>query len=243
MYRHAQRISRRYCNIFTFKQSRGRAEGTAVTGKGVHGSALDLVTYDKKFKDIFSFVFGSTYVIDDVETGRRMGIGKARMVTLDGDLMEVSGAMIGGFRAKTQGLGFQQKEASENLGKFEKEVEHQEKLKATLETRREELERRVERLRKFKSEMEGEMIKVEASVGSLGIEQLMEEREKRAKDKVFSFVEAATKEIADMREELESLKKEREKFMEGMKGLSNPQVASSLTNMEERKQKAREEIV
>src|SRR3989344_3616230 len=222
---------------------RGRAEGTAVTGKGVHGSALDLVTYDKKFKDIFSFVFGSTYVIDDVETGRRMGIGKARMVTLDGDLMEVSGAMIGGFRAKTQGLGFQQKEASENLGKFEKEVEHQEKLKTTLETRREELEQRIERLRKLKSEMEGEMIKVEASVGSLDVEQLMEEREKRAKDKVFSFVETATKEIADMQEELESLKKEREKFMEGMKGLSNPQVASSLTNMEERKQKAREEIV
>lgn len=222
---------------------RARAEGTPVTGKGVQGSALDLVTYDKKFKDVFSFVFGATYVVDDVDTARRIGIGKARMVTLEGDLMEVSGAMIGGFRAKTQGLGFQQKEAAENVGKYEKEVEHQEKLKTTLENRREEVEQRIERFRKLKSEMEGEMIKVEASVGSLDVEQLMEERDKRAKDKVFSLVASTTKEIAAMQQELEGLKKERERFMDGMKGLSNPQVASSLTNMEERRQKAREEIV
>ncbi len=222
---------------------RGRAEGTPLTGKGVQGSALDLVTYDKRFKDVFSFVFGSTYVVDDVETARRIGIGKARMVTLEGDLMEVSGAMIGGYRAKTQGLGFQQKEVSENLGKSQKEMEHQEKLKTTLEERRSELEQRIERLRKVKSEMEGEVIKVEASVGSLDVEKLYEAREKAAKDKAFSIVETVTKEIGNMQKELEILKKERERFMEGMKGLSNPQLASSLANMEERRQKAREEVV
>ncbi len=222
---------------------RARAEGTPLTGKGVQGSALDLVTYDKKFKDVFSFVFGSTYVVDDVDTARRIGIGKGRMVTLDGDLMEVSGAMIGGFRAKTQGMGFQQKEVTEGLGKSQKELEHQEKLKTTLEERRDELEQRIERLRKMKSEMEGEMIKVEASVGSLDVDKLYQEREKAAKDKVFSLVDALTKEITEMQEELEGLKKERERFMDGMKGLSNPQVASSLTNMEERRQKTREEVV
>ncbi len=222
---------------------RARAEGMQLTGKGVQGNALDLVTYDKKFKDVFSFVFGNTYVVDDVDTARRIGIGKARMVTLEGDLMEVSGAMIGGFRAKTQGLGFQQKEVTENLSKYQKELEHQEKLKTTLEERRDELEQRIERLRKMKSEMEGEFIKVEASVGSLDVNKLYQEREKAAKDKVFALVDALTKGISSMQKEVEELKKERERFMESMRGLSNPQLATSLANMEERRQKTREEIV
>jgi len=97
---------------------KARINPTPISGKGVHGNALDLITFDKKFKDIFSFVFGNTYVIEDVETARRIGIGRARMATLDGDLMEVSGAMIGGFRQKIKGLGFQQKEVTENISKL-----------------------------------------------------------------------------------------------------------------------------
>jgi len=62
--------------------------------------ALSLISYDKKYENAFSYIFGSTLVVDDVATARNIGIGKARMVTLDGDLFETSGAMIGGFRRK-----------------------------------------------------------------------------------------------------------------------------------------------
>ncbi len=63
--------------------------------------ALDLTSFDKKYKSAFAYVFGSTLIVDNLEKARAIGIGKARMVTLDGDLVEQSGAMVGGFRKKT----------------------------------------------------------------------------------------------------------------------------------------------
>ncbi len=68
---------------------------------GVHGLAIDLVKFNPKFKAAFFHVYGSTIIVDNIEIARRIGIGRARMVTLDGDLTELSGAMIGGFRRKT----------------------------------------------------------------------------------------------------------------------------------------------
>ena len=67
---------------------------------GSHGLAIDLVKFDQKFKNAFSHVFGDTIITDDMEASRRIGIGRARMVTLTGDLVETSGAIIGGFRKK-----------------------------------------------------------------------------------------------------------------------------------------------
>ncbi|MBU5557658.1 MAG: AAA family ATPase, partial [Candidatus Aenigmarchaeota archaeon] len=64
---------------------------------GVIGLAIDLIDFDKKYWHAFSFVFGDTLVVDKIETARRIGIGNARMVTLEGDLVERSGAIIGGF--------------------------------------------------------------------------------------------------------------------------------------------------
>lgn len=74
---------------------------------GVIGLALDLIRFEKKFEPIFSYVFGSTLVVDSLRTAQYIGIGRVRMVTLEGDLLETSGSMKGGYRkGKTQGLSF-----------------------------------------------------------------------------------------------------------------------------------------
>ena len=65
--------------------------------KGVVGIASKLIGYDKKFSTAIEFVFGNTLIVDDLETARNVGIGRARMVSLEGDLTERSGAMIGGY--------------------------------------------------------------------------------------------------------------------------------------------------
>jgi chromosome segregation protein len=70
---------------------------------GVIGVASDLVRFDNKYWHAFTFVFGGTLVVDRIETAKNIGIGKTRYVTLDGDLVERSGAIIGGFyRKKTK---------------------------------------------------------------------------------------------------------------------------------------------
>jgi chromosome segregation protein len=65
--------------------------------EGVVGIALDLIEFNQKYVNAFSFVLGETLIIDKIETAKRLGIGEARYVTLDGDLVERSGAIIGGF--------------------------------------------------------------------------------------------------------------------------------------------------
>ena len=67
---------------------------------GVYGLATDLVTHDSLFDHIFSYVFGSTLIVENIYTAREIGIGKVRMVTLEGDVMEMSGSMKGGFRQR-----------------------------------------------------------------------------------------------------------------------------------------------
>lgn len=65
---------------------------------GVLGLAIDLIKFDQKYYNIFSFIFGSTLIVDHIETAKKIGIGNERMITLEGDLLEKSGVIRGGFR-------------------------------------------------------------------------------------------------------------------------------------------------
>ena len=57
--------------------------------------AFNLVTYEDHYQDVFSFVFGNTLVFERLDQARSH-IGKYRMVTLEGEILETSGAMTGG---------------------------------------------------------------------------------------------------------------------------------------------------
>ena len=72
--------------------------------RGVYGLATKLVDYDSIFDHIFSYVFGSTLIVEDINVARELGIGRVRMVTLEGDILETSGSMKGGFRTKRRGV-------------------------------------------------------------------------------------------------------------------------------------------
>jgi len=67
--------------------------------KGLIDTAANLVTCDPKYEIVFAYVFGGTVVFSDLESARTQ-LGKFRIVTLDGDLLEASGAMSGGSRSK-----------------------------------------------------------------------------------------------------------------------------------------------
>ena len=56
---------------------------------------------DEEVRKAVEFVLGRTLVVKTLENARAIGIGKVRMVTLDGDLIEKSGAMVGGYLLRT----------------------------------------------------------------------------------------------------------------------------------------------
>ena len=66
--------------------------------EGVVDFAYSLVEFDTQYAGIFSYVLGDTLVVEDIETARDL-MGEFRLVTLDGDLVEKSGAMTGGSKS------------------------------------------------------------------------------------------------------------------------------------------------
>ncbi len=61
----------------------------------VVGFAIDLVKYDEKYEAAMTYTFGETLVVKNMDAARRL-MGGVRLVTLDGDLVEAVGAMVGG---------------------------------------------------------------------------------------------------------------------------------------------------
>lgn len=75
--------------------------------------AVNLIECDSRYDRVFAYVFGSTAVFDNLENARAH-IGEVRMVTLDGDLLESSGAMTGGVSKRSQTLHFGTAESGES---------------------------------------------------------------------------------------------------------------------------------
>ena len=71
---------------------------------GAVGLALNLISFDKRLYNAFSYVFGETVVVKDIDVAKNIGIGTTRMVTLDGDLCESSGIVTGGYSKKGASL-------------------------------------------------------------------------------------------------------------------------------------------
>ncbi len=75
-------------------------------GQGLIGRAVELVQFEPVYGDVFAYVFGDTLVFRDLSCARQR-LGRARAVTLDGELLEKSGAMTGGsFSGRSSGLSF-----------------------------------------------------------------------------------------------------------------------------------------
>lgn len=67
--------------------------------------AVNLLEYDSLFDPVFRLVFGATVVVDTLDHARTL-MGKYRIVTLEGELLEKAGAMTGGsLGKKTAGFG------------------------------------------------------------------------------------------------------------------------------------------
>lgn len=94
--------------------------------------AVNLIDSDARYDEIFAYVFGSTVVFSNLGDARRY-LGQYRIVTLDGEILETSGAMTGGSSSNRSTLHFGTVDVSEA------QVEAQ--TIAALQERLEEIER------------------------------------------------------------------------------------------------------
>jgi chromosome segregation protein len=91
---------------------------------GVIGLLSDLINFDKKYSPAVNYIFGDTLVVENLGVARKIGIGNVRMVTLDGDLVEKSGAMIGGYYQKREEIvgGIEIDEYENNKKELQEEI-------------------------------------------------------------------------------------------------------------------------
>lgn len=75
--------------------------------------AIHLIEYEPRYQDIFAYVFGNTVVFENLNAARRY-LGQYRIVTLEGELLESSGAMTGGSLNQRQSLHFGTADATES---------------------------------------------------------------------------------------------------------------------------------
>ncbi len=71
----------------------------AVKDEKSHGFAFDLVKFNDEYKGAFWYVFGDTVIVGNLSDARRL-MGGVRLVDMKGNLIEASGAMIGGSAPK-----------------------------------------------------------------------------------------------------------------------------------------------
>jgi chromosome segregation protein len=76
----------------------------AVQDEHSNGFAIDLIKFDDRYRSAFWYVFGDTVIVDNLSDARRL-MGGVRLVDLNGNLIEASGAMIGGSAPKIH-IGF-----------------------------------------------------------------------------------------------------------------------------------------
>ncbi|HLD12887.1 MAG TPA: chromosome segregation protein SMC [Candidatus Nanoarchaeia archaeon] len=214
-----------------------------MSGAGIVGNALDLVKFDPKFKNAFSYIFGSTLVVENVETARRLGVGRVRMVTLEGDLFETSGAIVGGHRKVTKSFQFKEKDADEKLQKFEKDIEQSQKLIDHLSTKRSALEDNIMGLRERKSDVEAKLMTLEKTASLVDTEELERTMSKLKDDTIFVQVKKLEGALKDKSEVIEELRKQRDRAKQNAQDLSNPEVVAALEKLEQSKAKTREEMV
>jgi len=216
--------------------------------KGVHDLAINLVSFEQKFKKIFSYVFSDAVIVDNIHVATRLGIGKAKFVTLDGDAAEISGAMHGGFREhKKEAFGFKEREVAENLQENEKKIGELENLISILEKRRNENEARITELREKKAIFEGEIIKSETSMhletGDTEISR-QQQKELESKEKqVDNEINKINNNIAEFNKQLTNLKIEKQKLRSVIAQLNDPTLLAELNTFEQKFKELSEEII
>lgn len=155
---------------------------------GAIGWLSDLIKYDIKYSQAMKFVFGSTAAVTDIETAKRIGSKtRVRMVTLDGDLVEASGAITGGFYNKRPSMANTSKYVKERKD-IEKENSHLEEIiidmnkeleglaekdrkstSTTLEKDRINISERLEKFRNMRREAYDKKLNLQQEVGSFSI--------------------------------------------------------------------------
>ncbi len=142
-----------------------------LTDAGFLGNAIDVAKFSSKYFPAMKYVFGDTAIFDNIDNAKHAA-GKARIVTLDGDLIERSGAMVG---------GFMKRDSQQPISRYTRRVEELEKENQTLEKEISSLKEKLSKMEKAEEKESREM--EEAQKRKAELEKRLEELRKERRGK------------------------------------------------------------
>ena len=175
--------------------------------QGVIGIASDLVKYSKKYEQIILNLLGRTVIVDNMDTAIKVAKNNNysfRIITLEGDLINPSGAITGGSVAKKTVNILGRGREIENL---EKEIKKQKEKLSKLEQEKEAYENSIEETLELAVSLEksSQEIEIEYATKKQKIESIEDEIKK-----VELRLEKLKKETADIDVSKENCNTEKE---------------------------------
>ena len=166
---------------------------------GVVDFASELVSFEDEYAGVFSYVLGDTLVVEDMETAREL-MGRYRMTTLEGDLVEKSGAMTGGSRS-----GSRYAFSSDGEGRLErlaKRITELTERRDGLKAERRDVDERLEAARDRRSNAADALGSIEDDLDGLEADRTELEAERESLQAHLSELEAERESVQERTTEL-----------------------------------------
>jgi len=161
-------------------------------------SVLEVINYPAHLRRAMEYVFGDTLLMDSVEEAKRFGIGKSRMVTLEGEIFERTGIVSGG-RSESSIL------SNNQLQKIESEL-------AAVKSSKEAMIQELYSLRESESSIRAKKSETEIMIRTMEMEmKSRNEQLERQKDAI-ARKKSVENEIADLEAASKSRSKELSQF-------------------------------
>ena len=212
--------------------------------KDSEGYAIDLIDFNQKYYNAFWYVLGDTLVVKDMDTARRI-MGGIRIVTKAGELIEASGAMVGGTinQQKLMKFGAASEDKLTELGeKLRKAASAVDNVRQELKKVREEIRAVDDEMRKTASSGMEQREKV------AGMKARITELEKSKKEVQQSLQEAkertsaADSELADARKDFGALSERMTAINQERNGIKDRIAEIAPVELQEKIQKVRDKL-
>jgi len=173
---------------------------------GVIDFAINLIEFDSIYKNAFFYALGETLIVENIEVAKSL-MGEYRIVTLDGALIEKTGAMTGGSAGRSN-LKFASSYDNEinELTNILKDLKNQKNL---LVSDLEKLEKKMDKYRDDYSNLLNQThkkkIDLENTINSLNNFDLSYLNNKTKLEEITTKIEEATMEIRSVEDDLEEI--------------------------------------
>jgi len=224
------------------KMTMGRPRGKAII---VHNSpdslgyVMERVSYDKKYEGCIWHAFQDTVIVETVEVARKYMVG-VKLVTMDGDIFDPSGAITGGFMEKKRENVVSEKRVADLSADILSTNSQIDELTSIIKTRNAELSKLTEELG-AKSREEGQK---KANLESIDVDlvktreelQIMQGKILQCTEELHSITDEYEKKrsgIEEIKAVMRTKQREKSTIMDEMK-TQNPEEAELQESMEKK---------